>query len=412
MSAMTESRTTSHRTGEPSRPRLLTAPLARVLAASFGALSSFYLLLSVIPMLATSAGSDGSAGIVTGVLMFGGVLAELATPRLMARLGARRVLAIGLVLLGTPALLLIASEQLAVVVAVCAVRGLGFGLTVVASGSLVVSLVPPERRGEGLGVFGVVASAPGIVALPAGVWLADHAGYPLVFALAALVALGGLAAQIGSSRPSEHEAQSSADKPAGLLDGLRAGSQMRLALAFVATTVAAGVVVAFLPLAGISSAAGAGALLVQAVAATVGRWAAGRHGDRKGHSRLLVPALVTTAAGMTLLAGAANPVMLMLGAALFGVGFGATQCVTLAMMIERVDRSGYGMVNAVWNLAYDLGYGAGPVAFGALVGRTGYPAAFAVTGVLVLTALVPALRDRPRTRTTRVAAVALGTAAL
>ena len=51
MHATTESRTTDHRTGEPPRPRLLTAALARVLAASFGALSSFYLLLSVTPML-------------------------------------------------------------------------------------------------------------------------------------------------------------------------------------------------------------------------------------------------------------------------------------------------------------------------------------------------------------------------
>jgi MFS family permease len=402
MNATTESRTTDHRVSEPPRTRLLTAPLARVLAASFGALSSFYLLLSVTPMLTASA---GSAGIVTGVLMFGGVLAELATPRLMARLGVRRVLAVGLVLLGTPSLLLIASDQLAVIVAVCAVRGLGFGLTVVASGSLVVSLVPAERRGEGLGVFGVVASAPSIVALPAGVWLAGHVGYPLVFALAAVAALGGLAAQIGSRQPSDDDA--SAEEPSGLLDGLRSGSQMRLALAFVATTVAAGIVVAFLPLAGVSSAAGAAALLVQAVTATAARWAAGRYGDRKGHRRLLVPGLVTTALGMALLAGAANPVSLMAGAALFGAGFGAIQCVTLAMMIERVDRSAYGMVNAVWNLAYDLGYGAGPVAFGAIVGRTGYPAAFALTGVLVLAALVPALRDRPRSRRARVAAVAL-----
>ena len=383
MDAMTQCQPTNQNTGQPARPRLLTAALARVLAGSFGALSSFYLLLSVTPMLTTSA---GSAGAVTGVLMFGGVLAELATPRLMARLGVRRVLAIGLVLLGTPSLLLVVSDQLAVIVAVCAVRGVGFGLTVVASGSLVVSLVPAERRGEGLGVFGVVASAPGIVALPAGVWLADHAGYRLVFALAAVAALG---------------------EPSGLLDGLRSGSQMRLALAFVATTVAAGIVVAFLPLAGLSSSAGAAALLVQAVTATVGRWAAGRYGDRRGHRRLLVPGLVTTALGMALLAGAANPVSLMAGAALFGVGFGAVQCVTLAMMIERVEPSGYGMVNAVWNLAYDMGYGAGPVAFGAIVGRTGYPVAFALTAVLVLTALVPALRDRPRTRHARIAAVAL-----
>ncbi len=110
---------------------------------------------------------------------------------------------------------------------------------------------------------------------------------------------------------------------------------------------------------------------------------------------------------MAMLAGLGNPVSLLVGVVLFGAGFGVMQSVTLAMMIERVAPSGYGMVNAVWNLAYDLGYGAGPVAFGVLVGRTGYSAAFALTGALILTALVPALRDRLRTRISPVPAVAL-----
>jgi MFS family permease len=432
MSAMTEPRPTVHRTATPTRPRLVTGSLARVLTASFGALCSFYLLLSVIPMLTTSPGTEGAAGIVTGLLMLGGLVAEVGTPQLMAKLGERRVLAVGLVLLGAPALLLLVSDRLAVVMAVCLVRGLGFGLTVVATGTLVVSLVPAERRGEGLGVFGVVASAPGIVALPAGVWLADHAGYAVVVGLAAVTAMGGLVARPGLSshdgrhddrhdRHDRHEdrhddrhedARPAAERPVGLLAGLRSGDLLRPALVFATTTVAAGIVVAFLPLAGVSSTAGAAALLVQAMAATVGRWAAGRYGDRNGHSRLLVPGLATAAAGMILLALAAHPVSLALGTALFGAGFGITQSVTLAMMIERVAPSDYGMANAGWNLAYDLGYGAGPVAFGALVGHTGYPTAFAMTGALMLAALAPALRDRPRTRISPLRVVALKPAAL
>ncbi|MGH3301803.1 MAG: MFS transporter, partial [Streptosporangiaceae bacterium] len=50
-----------------------------------------------------------------------------------------------------------------------------------------------------------------------------------------------------------------------------------------------------------------------------------------------------------------------------------------------------GTASALWNLAYDAGYGAGPAVFGLLVGHTGYPAAFAATGVLILAAL-PACR--------------------
>jgi predicted MFS family arabinose efflux permease len=55
-------------------------------------------------------------------------------------------------------------------------------------------------------------------------------------------------------------------------------------------------------------------------------------------------------------------------------------------------------VSGLWNLAYDAGWGLGAVAFGLVADSTGYPAGFALTSVLVLTALVPALLDRDRER--------------
>ena len=76
------------------------------------------------------------------------------------------------------------------------------------------------------------------------------------------------------------------------------------------------------------------------------------------------------------------------------IGFGITQNATFALMIDRAPASGYGTASALWNLAYDAGYGAGPMVFGVFVAHTGYPAAFALTGLLILTALLPAVRDR------------------
>ena len=48
----------------------------------------------------------------------------------------------------------------------------------------------------------------------------------------------------------------------------------------------------------------------------------------------------------------------------------------------------------MWNLAYDAGYGAGPAVFGLICVRTGYPAAFALTGALILAVVPVALRER------------------
>nr|WP_236070688.1 hypothetical protein [Streptomyces polyasparticus] len=63
-------------------------------------------------------------------------------------------------------------------------------------------------------------------------------------------------------------------------------------------------------------------------------------------------------------------------------------------MYARVAPEGYGTVVAMWNFAYDAGMGVGAVGFGLLAAGLGYPLSFACTAALMLTALVPALRDR------------------
>jgi MFS family permease len=88
---------------EVSRPRMLTRPLVLVFVSSFGFSTSFYLVLSVVPLYATSVGAGGAgAGFATGALMLSTVAAELVTPLLVSRFGYRAVFAAGFVLLGAP----------------------------------------------------------------------------------------------------------------------------------------------------------------------------------------------------------------------------------------------------------------------------------------------------------------------
>jgi len=419
MSTMTETlsparatRYTSRHTGSGSRPRLVSARFAAALLSSFGALTSFYLLLSVTPMYAMSAGAGSAgAGLVTGSLMLTTVLAEFASPRLLGRFGYRAVFAAGALLLGGPAPALLLPHSMATIIAVSIARGIGFGLATVVLGALVAASVPAERRGEGIGLAGVVACVPAIVALPSGVWLAQNTGYAVVIAITAISALAPLAAtpwlaDPGDTGPAGQQAGSGHGEagsghaetetaPAGLLSSLRSGGMLRPGLVFAATTIAAGVVASFLPLAaGVSAGVATLGLFAQAVTATASRWWAGRRGDRHGHAGLLIPGLLTAAAGMASLIWVSAPVVVIAGMCLFGIGFGIAQNATFALMLDRAPASGYGTASALWNLAYDAGYGTGPIVFGVFVAHTGYPAAFALTGLLILAALVPAVRDR------------------
>ncbi len=374
--------------------RLLSVPLAVTFLAEFTSLTSFFLLLSVMPMLAAAGGGSSSgAGLITGSLLLGTVAAEAVATAAIRRFGCRMVLAAGAVLLGVPALAMLAREPQAVMVSVSLVRGLGFGLCGVVTGALTAKLLPPGRRGEGLGLLGVVSGVPAIIALPAGVWLAGH---HLATAAAAMAATAGLLPLVAIRwLPGGREARRSG--PASRVPGARsprrmAGAALRLPLIFAAATIAAGVLDSFLPLVkGIPSNLTSAALLVQAIAATLSRWQAGRHGDRYGHARLLIPALAVAAAGLAAMIALGSPVVIFASMVLFGAGFGVIENATFALLIEQLPEA---KASALWNFAYDAGYGAGPAVFGLVCARTGYPVAFALTGALILTAIPVALREQ------------------
>jgi MFS family permease len=371
--------------------RILSVPLAATFLAEFTSLTSFFLLVSVMPMLAAAAGaSSAGAGLITGSLLLGTVAAEAAAAAAISRFGYRIVLAAGAVLLGAPALAMLAREPEAVMVSVSLVRGFGFGLCGVATGALTAKLLPPERRGEGLGLLGIVSGVPAIVALPAGIWLAGHHLAVAAAAMAAAAGLLPLAAirWLPGGREARHTDRARR-MPAARGSGRIGGASLRLPLIFAAATVAAGVLDSFLPLAkGIPSNLSSAALLVQAIAATLTRWQAGKHGDRYGHARLLIPALTVAALGMAAMMVLGSPVLIFAGMVLFGAGFGVIENATFALLIEQLPEA---KASALWNLAYDAGYGAGPAVFGLICVRTGYPAAFALTGALIL-AVVPAAR--------------------
>jgi len=418
MSTMTQAQP---RTKSPSR--LLSVPLAVTFLAEFTSLTSFFLLLSVMPMLAAAGAGSSGAGLMTGSLLLGTVTAEAAAALTIRRFGYRMVLTAGAVLLGVPALAMLTREPQSVMLSVSFVRGLGFGLCGVVTGALTATLLPPDRRGEGLGLLGIVSGVPAVVALPAGVWLAGHHLAAAAAAMAAAIGVLPLAAirwlpdgrnAVGRNAVGRNAVGRNADgrnadgrnADGGEAVGREAdvrqarpgrgstritGAALRLPLIFAAVTIAAGVLDSFLPLAkGIPSNLSSTALLVQAIIATLSRWQAGKRGDRYGHARLLVPALAVAALGMAAMMVLGSPAAIFTGMVLFGAGFGVLENATFALLIEQLPEA---KASALWNFAYDAGYGAGPAAFGLLCVHTGYPAAFALTAALILAAVPLARRE-------------------
>jgi MFS family permease len=359
-----------------------------------GSSIGFYLPLSVVPLAAQEAGSDSSAGLATVALLLATVSCELVTPRFVARVGYRWALALGLTFLGAPTLVLALVASTPAILVVSVLRGMGFAVSVTAGGAVTAALIPAERRGEGLALVGIVGGVPGMIALPAGVWMAARWGYSPVFVLTtaatllALVSVPGLPARRTSApRRTEPDAR--------VLAGLRSRAIRRPAAIFATSTAAVGVLVTYLPLAvtGAHAWVAAAALLAQPAASTISRWYAGRVGDRRGQACLLLPGLSLAIVGMLGVALTAAPLAVIGGAFVFGSGFGILQNATLCLMFARAEDGSEGVVSAIWNAAYDLGMAAGALGAGLLVAHVGFAALFVLAALVMVPGVAAARRD-------------------
>jgi MFS family permease len=377
------------------RPRLVSRALLVRFVSIIGSSIGFYLPLSVVPLVAQDAGSASTAGFATVALLLATVSCELVTPRLVSLVGYRWALALGLLFLGAPAVVLVLVASTPAILAVSVLRGIGFAVCVTAGGAVTASLIPAERRGEGLALVGIVGGIPGMLALPAGVWIAARWGYAPVFVattvitLVALVSVPGLPSRKVSGRRSDEVEPS-------VLAGLRSAAIRRPAAIFATSTAAVGVLVTFVPLAvtGAHAWVVAAALLAQPAASTGSRWVAGRIGDRRGQAVLLVPGLLLAVAGMLGVAVIGSAVAVIGGALVFGLGFGVLQNATLCLMFARAPEGSEGVVSAIWNAAYDLGMAAGALGAGLVVAHVGYAAIFALAAVVMVPGLAGVRRDR------------------
>jgi predicted MFS family arabinose efflux permease len=284
-----------------------------------------------------------------------------------------------------------------VVLVLSAVRGFGFGLVVVVVAAEVAGLLPPQRRGEGLGWAGVVAGVAAVAGLPLGLWLAHQHGPATASAAAGIAAAVGSAAIPLARRGAPVGAEHDRMHPPGLrvLAVARRAPQRRPATVFLAVVASAGVLIAFLPSIALVAPGLAGlAILVHSLSATSTRLLAGIHGDRRGHRGWLRFGLLGAGTGFVVLALSPSPALLMVAMALSGSAFGAAQSSSLTLMVEDARPEDLPAVSALWNATYDLGLGLGPVLFGTALVHSSAPIALVLL-VCALAACLPSARRSP-----------------
>jgi MFS family permease len=374
---------------EPNALASTPAAARRAVAASAGvflaALCGFLAIGAALPVLPSFVrgplhASDLAVGVVVGAFALTSVVCRPLAGRQADRRGRRVVLVAGSLAMALGGVLYVLSDSVATLIVARLMVGAGEGAVYTAGATWAVDLVPKERRGMALGLFGLAVWGGLSLGPLAGELLRAGLGYEAVWVATAALPLAGAA--IAARLPEAARPSSSEPRPAGLLPRVSWRPGAALALANVGYAALAGFVVLHLRARGIGG--GASVFTVFAVAVFASRPALSHIPDRAGPRRTATVAGLLEAVGLAIIALAGSLPVALAGALVVGAGFSMLFPSLALMVVGAVGEDTRGSALGAFTAFFDIGVGLGGPLAGATAALAGYPAVFGLAAVAAL----------------------------
>ncbi len=377
-------------------------PEAAIIAAiAFCVALGFGIAAPAIPLYASSFGVSALlAGAVISVFALMRFIASPAAGAAVERLGERRILTSGLVIVAVSSLLAGLAQDYGQLLVLRGLGGIGSAMFTVSAMALLLRLVAPDQRGRAAGAFqagfligGVLGPAVGGAVIAVSI-RAPFFVYAAALTVASLVAWRHLP-RAGPRAARPRTARS--DRPLPTLSRALGRSPFRAALAANLTNgfVTFGLRMSLVPLfivegLGLSE-AWAGIAFLVAAAANVAVLTPGAHlSDRRGRRPAMIIGTAATAIGMVVLAAAGAGWMALLGMAVLGGASAFMGSAPAATAGDIAGSQGKGSIIAAFQMAADFGAIVGPLVAGLLADRLGFGPAFlagaAVAGLAMVLA--------------------------
>jgi MFS family permease len=366
-------------------PAFLTAAFANFLF--FTGLAGFVLLPLHLQRLGAT---EGQLGLIMACYNATAIVVQPIMGAWVDRGGRRAFLLTGAALTSAVALLFaIVPNALLLFPLLRALQGAAYSVFFIANFTIVVDLVPPERRGQALGIFGISGLVSGAVGPALGELLVDAAGFRGLFLAAAILPL--LAAGISTRLRLPPPAPSSHAPRGGLTDlvrGLASAPPLPMALG-AAFGLGLGVMFTFFPTYAVDlGVRWVGVFAVAYSTAALGvRVTASALVDTAGRRAVIIPAMTLQAGATSLLAGLGVlsrglglPAGALLGLAglLAGAAHGLAYPALTALVVDVTPPARRGRVMGVFMAFILLGQAGGAAGFGYLAHAVGYGPMFAI----------------------------------
>ncbi len=356
------------------QPALWTRNFILVSLMNFQLVLVFYLLVVVIVgyVVAELHASTAQAGLVSGLFIVGTLIGRLLVGKFLNRFGRKTTLIVGLSGFLIFSGLYFIHMSVGALLFVRFFHGFMMGVASTVLGTVIAQILPPKRRGEGIGYYSMSSTLGTAIGPFLAIWMMLHVGYTAIFALSTLVSISCLLVAFMVNIPNSLQGNKNSqptttnNKPSFISQFIEIKA-LPIALIMLFASICYSGVLSFVNFyAKEIDLVQAASLffLMYAIAILCSRPFTGPLMDRKGENIIMYPAFLVMAIALYLLSQAESATMLLICAALLGLGYGNVQsvCQTVAVKSTTLDRMGF--ATSTFFIFLDAGLGFGPYFIG------------------------------------------------
>src|SRR5947209_4161840 len=272
---------------------------------------------------------------------------------------------------GVPILLVLASM----------LSGVALSMFSTAASTYIAYTVPISRSAEAVGYYGVLQGLAQGFGAGVSLVIVDGLGFGALYAIAGLAMVVAALLSLGLREDRRPESAT----PMGVGFRLNRGV-VAPSLAQYSVIVGTGAAFSFIPLLGISRGVTNPGLYFTAVAISsiVARLLTGRIADRRGRFAAIVPGMIVTAIGMSIVSSAASAEAFILAGAAVGIGFATAQPALQALAIDLAGPAERGTAMATFWAFTDFGVVTGSFVSGQIAAVSGFGTVFVASSVMSL----------------------------
>jgi MFS family permease len=356
--------------------------------SNFFMCSAYYSLISTLPVyISTELHSSKSVvGLVLASYIVASVLVRPFAGFGLDKYGRKIILIVSLLLYALVFNGYLIAWTLAVMILVRFIHGLTWGLTTTSNSTVAVDIIPPGKRGQGIGYFGISTTLGMALGPVIGSFIFLHGGYSAMFIAGFIISLASMGMAASMRFTDVVPLKNLEFKFSTLFETTTLLPSFNLLLIMITY----GGMLSFVALYGreLGIHNPAAFFLIYATGVIGARFAMGKFFDRHGPRMILLVCLSLLIAGFPVLAIIKNPIGFYGAAIILGFGNGVVFPTFQAMVNNMVRQNRRGAANSTLFTSVDIGMGAGMILVGSVAQAFSISAAFVVCSGICVAALL------------------------